>query len=71
MSVLFAATYPERTAALVLRSAFVQTLSAPDYPWGRTEEQYERDRTLAPDLRAAEAGPRGCRSARPVQRRRA
>ena len=27
MSVLFAATYPERTAALVLRSAFVQTLS--------------------------------------------
>jgi class 3 adenylate cyclase len=43
MSVLFAATHPERTAALVLRSAFARSLWAPDYPWGRTEEEYERD----------------------------
>jgi pimeloyl-ACP methyl ester carboxylesterase len=43
MSVLFAATYPERTAALVLRSAFARTLWAPDYPWGRTEADYERE----------------------------
>ena len=43
MSALFAATYPERTAALVLRSAFARTLWAPDYPWGRTEEDYERE----------------------------
>jgi pimeloyl-ACP methyl ester carboxylesterase len=43
MSVLFAATYPERTAALVLRSAFTRTLWAPDYPWGRTEADYERE----------------------------
>ena len=43
MSVLFAATYPDRTAALVLRSAFPRTLWAPDYPWGRTEEQYRDD----------------------------
>jgi pimeloyl-ACP methyl ester carboxylesterase/class 3 adenylate cyclase len=43
MSLLFAATYPERTAALVLRSGFPRTMWAPDYPWGRTEEQYQRD----------------------------
>jgi pimeloyl-ACP methyl ester carboxylesterase/class 3 adenylate cyclase len=43
MSLLFAATYPERTAALVLRSAFTRTLWAPDYPWGRTEADYERE----------------------------
>ncbi|HZO48729.1 MAG TPA: adenylate/guanylate cyclase domain-containing protein [Gaiellaceae bacterium] len=43
MCLLFAATYPERTAALVLRSASPRTLWAPDFPWGRTEEQYERE----------------------------
>jgi pimeloyl-ACP methyl ester carboxylesterase len=42
MSVLFAATYPERTAAIVLRSAAARTLWAPDYPWGNSEEEYRR-----------------------------
>ena len=37
MSILFAATYPDRTAALVLRSCSPRTLWAPDYPWGRSE----------------------------------
>jgi pimeloyl-ACP methyl ester carboxylesterase len=50
MSILFAATYPERTAALVLRSAYPRTMWAPDYPWGRSEEEYrletERDLRL-------------------------
>jgi pimeloyl-ACP methyl ester carboxylesterase len=49
MSLLFAATYPERTAALVLRGGFPRTMWAPDYPWGRTEEQYRHD--LEADLR--------------------
>ena len=43
MSALFAATYPERTAALILRSPFARTLWAPDYPWGRTEDEYEQE----------------------------
>jgi pimeloyl-ACP methyl ester carboxylesterase len=43
MAVLFAATYPDRTAALVLRSAYPRRMWAPDYPWGRTEEEYERE----------------------------
>ena len=49
MAMLFAATHPERTAALVLRSAYPRTMWAPDYPWGRTEEQYraEMSRELA------------------------
>jgi len=43
MSILFAATYPERTAALAVRSAFPRRMWAPDYPWGRTEEEYEQE----------------------------
>ena len=43
MCILFAATYPERTAALVVRSAYPRRMWAPDYPWGLTEEGYERD----------------------------
>jgi len=48
MSILFAATYPERTAALVVRSCSPRTLWAPDFPWGRSEEayQHETDRAL-------------------------
>ena len=54
MALLFAATYPERTAALVVRSAFPRRMWAPDYPWGRTEEEYERE--VERDLRVF--GPR-------------
>jgi pimeloyl-ACP methyl ester carboxylesterase len=43
MSVVFAATYPERTIALVLIGGLARMLWAPDYPWGATPEQYERD----------------------------
>jgi len=60
MSILFAATYPERTAALVVRSAFPRRMWAPDYPWGRTEEEYEREverdlRIFGPRQQAREA----------------
>jgi pimeloyl-ACP methyl ester carboxylesterase len=43
MSILFAATYPERTAALVVRSGFPRRMWTADYPWGRTEEEYARE----------------------------
>src|SRR3954471_20241290 len=33
MSVLFAATHPERVSALVLYGAMARTTEAPDYPW--------------------------------------
>ncbi len=43
MSLLFAATYPDRVAALVVRSCSPRTLWAPDFPWGRSEEAYQRE----------------------------
>jgi class 3 adenylate cyclase len=33
MSILFAATYPDRTQALVLHGGMARTTEAPDYPW--------------------------------------
>jgi pimeloyl-ACP methyl ester carboxylesterase len=48
MSILFAATYPERVAALAVRSCSPRTMWAPDFPWGRSEEAYrlETDQAL-------------------------
>jgi pimeloyl-ACP methyl ester carboxylesterase len=54
MAILFTATYPERVAALVVRSAFPRRMWAPDYPWGSTEEQFRRQ--VERDLRMF--GPR-------------
>ena len=42
LAALFAATYPERTSALVLYDPVARFVSAPDYPWGVTEEEWER-----------------------------
>ncbi len=41
MSMLFAATYPERTRALVLAGTFAKRLAAPDYPWAPTPDARE------------------------------
>ena len=41
MCALFAATYPARTLALIMAGAFARRMSAPDYPWGVTEEQMD------------------------------
>jgi class 3 adenylate cyclase len=42
MSILFAATYPRRTWALVLEGSFARTRWAHDYPWGRRDEEQAR-----------------------------
>jgi pimeloyl-ACP methyl ester carboxylesterase len=39
---LFAATHPERTAALVLYASYARWVRSPDYPWAPTREQHER-----------------------------
>jgi class 3 adenylate cyclase len=39
MSALFAATYPERTAGLVMIGAYAKRIRDATYPWGPTEEQ--------------------------------
>ena len=38
MSVLFAATYPERISALVLYGTFAKRVRTPDYPWAPSPE---------------------------------
>lgn len=43
MSVLFSATYPQRTSALVLVGCYAKRLRSDDYPWAPTREQRMRD----------------------------
>jgi class 3 adenylate cyclase len=58
MAALFAATYPERTEALVLYGSYARRIWAPDYPWAPTEaerarygEQLEREWGWENDMR--------------------
>ncbi len=41
MSILFAATYPERVTALILYGAAARSAWAPDYPWASTDAQFQ------------------------------
>ena len=43
IALLFAATYPERTSALVLYDPTARGLWAPDYPWAPTEDEWRRE----------------------------
>jgi pimeloyl-ACP methyl ester carboxylesterase len=56
MCLLFAATYPERTAALVLNGAYAKRLWAEDYPFGERTEVYE---AFLEDIRENWGGPVG------------
>ena len=42
MCVLFAATYPERTEALITAGIYVKRLWSPDYPWAPTPEERQK-----------------------------
>jgi pimeloyl-ACP methyl ester carboxylesterase len=42
MAMLFAATHPERTRALVLYGTFAAARKQDDYPWGRSDEWLEQ-----------------------------
>ena len=41
MSLLYAATYPERTSALVLYGSYARRAWAPDHPFGVTSERMQ------------------------------
>jgi len=43
LAILFAATYPERTTALVLYTPSARGVWAPDYPWAPTEDDWSRE----------------------------
>jgi class 3 adenylate cyclase len=42
MCILFAATYPERTIALVTCGTYAKRLRSPDYPWAPTPEERQQ-----------------------------
>ena len=43
MAALFAASYPERVGALVLFNPYAKGVRSPDYPWGRSAEEWRRE----------------------------
>ena len=43
IALLFAATYPERTSALVLYDPSARGLWAPDYPWASTDDEWRAE----------------------------
>jgi class 3 adenylate cyclase len=43
LSVLFAATYPERSRALILANSFARATATDDYPWARSSEEWEQN----------------------------
>lgn len=56
MCSLFAATYPERTSALVMIGSYARRLQDDDYPWGPTAEQREH---FFKEIREEWGGPVG------------
>ncbi len=59
---LFAATYPEKTEALVMIGSYARRLRDEDYPWGPTRE--ERD-AFCDEMVAEWGGPSASRCGRP------
>lgn len=57
MSALFAATYPERTEALILYGTYPRTAWAPDYPWGSKYDNVEAIEALEAKKRSAWGTP--------------
>ncbi len=41
LAVLFAATHPDRTAALIVYASYARGSRAPDYPWAQTDQQWD------------------------------
>jgi len=62
MSILFAATYPERTRALITFGVFARRIWAPDYIWAPTPEERQKfydaiEREWGGPIRIEELGP--------------
>ena len=62
MSALFAATYPERTSALVMIGTYAKRIRDASYPWGPTEEQREE---FLEEIRENWGGPVGLKERAP------
>ncbi len=62
MCALFAATYPERTSALIMVGTYPRRLWASDYPWGEALEEHQHfieqcRRDWGTDIRLAQRAP--------------
>ncbi len=64
MCSLFAATYPQKTIALVMIGSYARRLRAPDYPWGPTEVQHQ---AFLDDISKNWGGPVGIAARAPSQ----
>src|SRR5690348_9027422 len=42
LCIMFAATYPQRASALVTFGSAVKYISSPDFPWGWSQERFDR-----------------------------
>jgi DNA-binding winged helix-turn-helix (wHTH) protein/pimeloyl-ACP methyl ester carboxylesterase len=62
MCSLFAATYPEKTLALVMIGTYARRLQGPDYPWGPTKDQHE---TFLDEIQRDWGGPVGLEARAP------
>ena len=56
LCILFAATYPSRTAAIVLVGGFARETATEDYPFGRTQAEHDAGRA---EIEANWGGPVG------------
>jgi pimeloyl-ACP methyl ester carboxylesterase len=56
MCMLFGATYPERTTALIILGGYARSTWAPDYSWARTSEELE---TFLAEIKEKWGGPVG------------
>ncbi len=56
MCALFAATYPQRTTALIMFGSYARRVRAPDFPWAPTDEQHEK---FFDEIRTGWGGPVG------------
>ena len=50
LSALFAATYPQRTSALILANSFARATSTTDYPWADSPEEWQNDANKITEL---------------------
>jgi class 3 adenylate cyclase len=50
LAALFAATYPDRTAGLILNGGSARMAWAADYPWGLTQEDWREDHARIPEI---------------------
>ncbi len=62
MCSLFAATYPQRTLALVMIGCYARRIQADDYPWGSTPQAHEQ---FLDDIRKNWGGPVGIETRAP------